>query len=143
MVLDSNGKLDAVEGIIGYRFKERRLLQDALFAAISENSKRLALLGNAALRLVCIAEGYEASHNRGHINDILAEKWNKEGIAKRGFEKGLDSFVVTHASCQGKVPSGIMTTSVEAILGAVFYDSGRDIASVQNVMTVLGLELRN
>jgi len=56
-------RIRAVEGIIGYEFQEKSLLLKALEAAgataASQGNKRLALIGDAALRLVLYEFGYE------------------------------------------------------------------------------------
>ena len=56
-----------------------------------------------------------------------------------GRQHGLDG-VVCHNPSQGlTVPVGVMTATLEAIIGAIYLDSGKDIASVQSVMATLGL----
>lgn len=56
-------RIRAVEGIIGYESQDKSLLLKALEAAgataASQGNKRLALIGDAALRLVLYEFGYE------------------------------------------------------------------------------------
>jgi ribonuclease-3 len=56
-------RIRAVEGIINYEFHSKSLLAKALEAAgatmASQGNKRLALIGDAALRLVLYEFGYE------------------------------------------------------------------------------------
>lgn len=75
----------------------------------------------------------------GVINPLLDRVSGNQNIAKIGFEKGLDQFVYKNPSQYGNVSPGPMASTVEALLGAVFLDSGEDIDAVRRVMLVLGL----
>lgn len=60
-------------------------------------------------------------------------------LGQIGFARGINSFILLNPSLRGTVPTSLMATTVEAILGAVYLDSRRDIAPVLRVVIHLGL----
>jgi ribonuclease III len=60
-------------------------------------------------------------------------------LAQIGFARGIDSFILLNPSLRGTVPKSLMATTMEAILGAVYLDSQKNIASVLRVVIRLGL----
>lgn len=68
---------------------------------------------------------------------------NKRGsnyrLGQVGFARGINSFILLNPSLRGTVPQSLMATTVEAILGAVYLDSQRDIAPALRLVTCLGL----
>ena len=61
-----------------------------------------------------------------------------ENLAIRGFSHALDRCVITNAGHVGRISERMMATAVEAIVGAVFKDSGFDNEAVRAVMARLG-----
>jgi ribonuclease-3 len=51
----------------------------------------------------------------------------------------LDKFVETNPAQKGKVSKGTRATTVEAIIGAVWVDSGKNASQVNRVMENMGL----
>ena len=60
-------------------------------------------------------------------------------LAQIGFARGIDSFILLNPSLRGTVPTSLMATTMEAILGAVYLDSQKNIAPVLRVVIRLGL----
>lgn len=60
-------------------------------------------------------------------------------LAQVGFAKGIDKVILLNPSLQGVVQQRLMATTMEAILGAVYLDSHRDIQAVLRVSVHLGL----
>lgn len=60
-------------------------------------------------------------------------------LGQIGFARGINSFILLNPSLRGTVPQNLMATTVEAILGAVYLDSQRDISAVLRVVIRLGL----
>lgn len=56
-----------------------------------------------------------------------------------GRQNGLEAYVNANPSQLGVVPNGTLAATVEAILGAVYLDTARDIDIVKAVMRALGL----
>lgn len=71
-----NDRIQAVEDITGYRFADPKILCEALQAAgstlssRSDGNKRLAKVGDTALRLVLDSDGYEKGANRGRRQNL-------------------------------------------------------------------------
>lgn len=60
-------------------------------------------------------------------------------LAEIGFAKGLDPLIYKNPSQVGAVSAKPMALTVEALLGAVFMDSGKSADAVRRVMAELGL----
>ncbi|KAL1967213.1 hypothetical protein VTN77DRAFT_3504 [Rasamsonia byssochlamydoides] len=143
-----DNRIQAVEEIIGYQFNDPAILREALQAAgfysvtmpsRIDGNKNLALLGDAALKLVLVSDGYKQGAFKGIIGKVVSDTGSNENLANVGFQKKLDQFVYTNPSQGGVVSWRVMATTVEAILGAVFMDSAMDIHIVKQVTAVLGL----
>jgi ribonuclease III len=52
---------------------------------------------------------------------------------------GLESCVITNPGHIGPVSSGMLSTTVEAILGAIYLDSKKDMSVMQTVLIALEL----
>jgi len=60
-------------------------------------------------------------------------------LAIVGRAKGLDKFVLVNPSQRGLVSVGVMASTIEAIIGAVWLDTDGDLSIVQSVIMELGL----
>ena len=60
-------------------------------------------------------------------------------LAQAGRVAGLDALVIGNPSQLGMVSDKTVATTVEALLGAVYLDSGKDIVAVKSAMRALGL----
>jgi ribonuclease III len=143
-------KISAVEVAIGHKFADFSTIWEALQAAgsgvlrigsrrIVDGNKTLALVGDAALKLLMIKEGYEEGTGRGAINDAVSGTGSNANLARIGFAKGLDLLICMNPSHIGPVTPSMMATSVQAILGAVYLDCGLELNGLKHVMTTLGL----
>ncbi|KAF3391605.1 hypothetical protein F1880_007468 [Penicillium rolfsii] len=142
-IVHSAQHIRELEEIIGYEFRDKSLLDRALQAAgfgpLREGNKPLALIGDATLKLIIRMMGYETNSPIGrttHIHDISAANDNLWQI---GFARKIDTFIHLSPSSRGVVQNRLMATTMEAILGAVYLDSGKDIAAVLRVVVRLGL----
>ncbi|KAB8264066.1 ribonuclease III domain-containing protein [Aspergillus pseudonomiae] len=104
-----------------------------------DGHKDLAQLGDAVLRLILVKDGYQAHATRGQINDTHSGKASNAFLARIGFQKGFDRYLYVNPSQGGTVSDKVMATTVEAILGAVYIDSGENIQAVRSVVAELGL----
>jgi ribonuclease-3 len=127
--------LSEVEKIIGYKFKNRSLLQTALTHSSYSNehkvesNERLEFLGDAVIELVITKilflefKGREGDLSKIRSN-IVSEKPLSEAIDRLGLEKYLikgvgESKNTTHSYA-------IKCDMFEAICGAIYIDSGID-----------------
>lgn len=80
----TDGRIEAVEGIICYLFTNKALLREALQAAGCysaaapyriDGNKDLALVGDAALRLALVSDGYDKHACRGNSQTHSIRSW--------------------------------------------------------------------
>ncbi|KAL8910887.1 MAG: hypothetical protein Q9171_003842 [Xanthocarpia ochracea] len=149
-----NNAVDGVEHIIGYVFKDRFLLWEALQAAgssvlqagnrtIPNGNKRLALLGDTILQLVLVEQWYAGGQARDTSDGspVVFDRdrqrvGSNNNLNTLGIQAGLD-FFVNLAGGTTVVSPVTMSATVEAILGAVYLDGG--LQAVTPVMQALGL----
>ncbi|KAF1985768.1 RNAse III [Aulographum hederae CBS 113979] len=145
----SDATREALEGLLHHTFANPDLLWEALQAPgarivrfsdrlDTDGNKRLALLGDACLRQSLVAEWLETEHIRraqNRISTVLANNY----LAQVGQDLELERYI-NNNRCQGSLISvGTMATTVEALVGAVFLDSGMDSQVVQALARELGL----
>ena len=159
-------KTRGVEAIIGYSFTDPLILWEALQAAgsgicsagtrrFADGNKRLAMLGDAILKLVLVQEWYGSSDVRGILpflsttvapasdtgleraSDIVGRVGSNANLGRVGRLYGLDEFICRNPSQAVYISPNTMAATVEAILGAVYLDGG--INHVSQVMQTLGL----
>ncbi|EEQ34997.1 putative ribonuclease III [Microsporum canis] len=134
---------EAVEGILDYSFKDKCLVLQALSlpgsSAYSTGNKGLAQVGDAAVRLHIISEGHQRGMSRGQISAILGRVSNNNNLAEVGVKKNLGESIFINRSQVGSISPGSMATTVEALLGAVYIDSEKDMDKLKNSMNALGL----
>ncbi|KAH8693223.1 putative RNAse III [Talaromyces proteolyticus] len=128
-----------LERMISYEFNDKTLVNHALtsagYALPVDGNKDLAMVGDAVLKVVLVTDGY----TRGQINDVVSTKGSKVSLAEAGFRNGLDGFIYVNPAQGGHVSDGVMATAVEAIFGAVYIDSGRDITPVERAIAAFQL----
>lgn len=104
-----------------------------------DGNKTLALVGDAALKLLMIKEGFEEGTGRGAINDAVSGTGSNANLARIGFAKGLDLLISMNPPHIRPITPSMMTTSVQTILAAVYLDCGLELSVLKHVMTTLGL----
>jgi ribonuclease-3 len=130
----------ALETTLGYRFKSRHLLEQALTHAsvrsgrsARENNERLEFLGDRVLGLA-IAEMLAESHPDDTEGE-LAKRFNRlvrgqacAAVARR-IELGPYLIVSgSEAESGGRDKDTILADAIEALLGAIFLEAGFDTA---------------
>lgn len=70
---------------------------------------------------------------------LLKKEACNENLSLRGKEFGLDQYMENNPAHKGKVPNGTRATTVEALLGAVWIDSGKNMDEVDRVRVALDL----
>ena len=58
-------------------------------------------------------------------------------LGQIGFSLGLDVYIQLNPSAQGVVPERLMATTIEAIIGAVYLDSNKDIIVIRRLIVHL------
>jgi len=127
--LDSNCNL---EDIIGYNFKDKKLLDEALTHKSCKkpyNNERLEFLGDAVLDLVVgeyLFRKFPDFHE-GNLSKLRASIVNEKGFQKFAQELSLGSCIHISAAEEnnnGRTKASICSNAFEAVMGAVYLDGG-------------------
>jgi len=138
--------MNDLERQLEYKFKQATLLKTALTHASFVNEKnleptasneRLEFLGDAVLQ-VCISNMLYHHFNKmaeGELSRRRAALVREETLASIARLLGLGAFILMgqgEIKCGGREKDSILANAVEAILGAIYLDSG--ITTVQSVI---------
>lgn len=136
-------RVNAVVAIINYEFTNIALLLTALEAAgasiTQQGNKRLALIGDAALRLVLHEFGFENEYSIGDMTMALNTHATNAHLAGIFDNLGLDAFIQLNPSAQGVIPERLKATTIEAIIGAVYLDCNKDIMTIRQLILHLNI----
>ncbi|GAB1734925.1 hypothetical protein NU219Hw_g4t1 [Hortaea werneckii] len=126
-----------IERVTGYRFRSEDLLQTALIAFYH---KRMALVGDTVLKTAILDDWYEegTTVERGHnLQQKLAENATPQAWAR---QVDLGPLIVLHA---GQVPGNIssrqLSDAVEALILAIWLDTGKDLDVIKQVIRTMDL----
>jgi ribonuclease III len=136
---------DILEGRIGYTFKDRKLLENALThrSYVNENpsagmrdNQRLEFLGDAVLGLVITDHLYNEHPDlpEGQLAKLRASVVNMHalaGVARGLGEGGLGEYLLLGRGEEltgGRDKASILADGLEAVLGAVYLAEGIDVA---------------
>ena len=149
-----SGELDEVQARLHYRFRNERLLVEALThkSYLNEarrfgegDNERLEFLGDAVLNLVVSAYLVEAfpEADEGELSKLRSRLVSEEtlcGVARRIDLGGAIRLGRGETLTQGRNKPSIMADGLEALLAAVFVDGGLESAS-QCVRSIFEEEL--
>lgn len=123
--------LNKLQKIIGYKYKDEGLLEQALThrSSGSKNNERLEFLGDGILNFVIAAAIYKQKPraDEGEMSRLRAHLVRKETLAEVGRELELGDYLRLGG---GELKSGgfrrdsTIADCVEAILGAIYLDDG-------------------
>lgn len=125
-------KLDNIQSILDYRFKNSDLLEQALTHrsySQNNNNERLEFLGDSVLSLVISENIYqrESGADEGELSRLRSSLVKEEALARVARDIGLGDFIYLGG---GELKSGgfrrssILSDALEAIIGAIYLDSG-------------------
>ncbi len=133
--------LRAFQAQLGYSFKDAALLQLALThpsvaheqGMVLQHNQRLEFLGDAVLQLVLTRELYEQfpSVGEGPLTKARAHLVNRRSLAEQGRRLGIGEHLVVSRGEErsgGRRRPSALADVYEALLGAIFLDSGFDAA---------------
>lgn len=126
----SYGKFIRVRKIIGYEFKNKHLLQQAVThsshtARLSENYERLEFLGDRVLGVSIASLLYRMFPNEpeGSLSQRHTGLVCKETVAEVALTLHLDKFMVV-ANEEIRENENVLCDVCEAVIGAIFMDAG-------------------
>ncbi len=134
--------LDDFELLVGYRFRDPRLLRTALrhrsilaeiSATRSEINERLEFLGDAALDLIVSEQLYMKYPNarEGYLARMKSLAVSGRQLASKARKLGLGEYLQLSASERktgGRTRRSILEDALEAVIGAIYLDGGLDAA---------------
>ncbi|EME42661.1 hypothetical protein DOTSEDRAFT_36487 [Dothistroma septosporum NZE10] len=146
--LDDPVFLDAVEVVqdfTDYRFNSHAYVREALHAQrvpISigdriclQGNQRLAMLGDSLLRLAILEEWQGRVQYCRETENEGSRLWSNASLFRIGRLHGVDDLLCSVSDSQFMRPGvEMVATAMEAILGAIWLDSGKSIAIVKRVV---------
>lgn len=125
-----------VETWTGHCLNDNRILFEVLRA---DSNSRLAMLGDKALGLALIDNWRVTGESKGTATRILQGVASNANLGEVASRAGLEPHVVANPGHLGPILHRTLATAVEAILGALWVDSGKDIQAIKDAMTNMGL----
>ena len=127
-------ELSRLESKLGYRFKDRRKLAEALTHKSYKkpyNNERLEFLGDAVLDLVVGEYLYEKfpQAKEGELSKMRASLVNEAGFKKLADALDLGRFIYISAAEEnnkGRSKPSLLSNAYEALMGAIYLESGLD-----------------
>lgn len=136
MILRSN-PYKKLEAALGYRFRKRRLLEQAITHPSyaheqvdpTPDNQRLEFLGDAALGLISAAILYESRPDatEGALTNIRSSLSSTKALAEIAQRAELGAFLRLGRGEErggGRIRPTILADALEAVLGAAFLDGG-------------------
>ncbi len=133
-------ELRELEEKLGYRFKNRELLLQALTHPSYrgdghdvQDYERLEFLGDAVLELIVTAYLFRTFPDRdeGELTRYRALLVNREILSRDAAKLGLGEFLLLghgESKSGGRSRKSILSNSLEALMGAIFVDGGYEEA---------------
>lgn len=136
-------ELSKLEDIIGYRFRDRQLLQRAVthssyanehLGSPSEGNERLEFLGDAVLGACVGLQLYNRYQDKeeGYLTKMRASIVCERSLGNAGRKLGINAFLLLsrgEESGGGRERVSIIADCMEAIIGAAYLDGGFDAAN--------------
>jgi ribonuclease-3 len=127
-------KLDELQKCLGYRFKDKTLILEALTHKSykkAKNNERLEFLGDAVLDLVVGEYLFHKFPNidEGKLSKMRASLVNEEGFKKLALRLNLGKYLLLSAAEEhnkGREKPSLLSNAYEALMGAVYLETGLD-----------------
>ena len=125
-------RLEEFEKIVGYTFKDKDLLKEALTHKSFKspvNNERLEFLGDAVLDLVVGEYLFKKlpKANEGELSKLRASLVNEEGFAKLAKRLSIGKFIYisqAEENNQGRTKPSLLSNAFEAVMGAIYLEEG-------------------
>ncbi|GAB1734926.1 hypothetical protein NU219Hw_g5t1 [Hortaea werneckii] len=133
-----------IQDLAGYRFKDENILLDALDTTglrVRQSNPRLALLGDAILKFVILDDWFPTGTPKGAGNHHVSSIGSNANLAAAARLHGIEACVLTHPGHRGPVSQATLSTTIEAIIGAVYLDSEKDMDAVRALMEAMDLTI--
>ncbi|KAI8936254.1 hypothetical protein NX059_006676 [Plenodomus lindquistii] len=151
-LIDAAARVGHIEVHTGYTFKDRLLCIEALKitakhwplyykGALVElgRNNRLALLGDRALSLACCDMWFRSGNSTAQYSSIHPLVESRKALDLVGREMNLDRDILLHEPRTLPLNDEVAET-LEAIIGAIYLDSNKNISRVEEVIRKLGVD---
>ncbi|KAJ5360847.1 hypothetical protein N7517_010038 [Penicillium concentricum] len=146
MDLPSDQEIEVFENVVlqkVYHFTQRALIREALQGSAPFNAggnKTLAMAGDALLDQSLIDQGRSRKKSPEEITNVLNTVASNKNLRDRAIAIGLDPFLIKNPGQWGVIAGkNVMADAMQAIIGAVYYDSNKNREDCERVMAVLGI----
>ncbi len=123
--------INNLQQILNYQFRDSKLLENALShrSYSSENNERIEFLGDSILNMVIALELFHRfpTHQEGELTRMRAKLVRGDTLAELAREFELGRYIKMSSSelrSGGSERDSILADSLEAIIGAIYLDSG-------------------
>ncbi|KAK4069761.1 uncharacterized protein Triagg1_6891 [Trichoderma aggressivum f. europaeum] len=134
-----------VQDILQYQFRDSKLLEEALRAPGTDpgttrqnprahGNKGLAMIGDAVLRLAVVDDGIVDGKTTQSCHQLCVAEISNIALSKTLKKWEIGRFVKLHPGQKGVISPGTGASTAEALVGAVWIDSGRDFTTVHRVI---------
>lgn len=135
-------KFKRLEEKIGYKFRKRDLLQEALTHRSSNqpyNNERLEFLGDSILNFTIANYLYRKfpESNEGSLSKLRSSLVSKSGLYKVAKYLNLGEFLLlsdAEEKNRGRIKKSLLSNSVEAIIAAIYIDSGDNLYLTEEII---------
>ncbi|CUU70215.1 ribonuclease III [Campylobacter hyointestinalis subsp. hyointestinalis] len=136
-------KLKRLENLVGYEFKNKELLKEALTHKSMKtgcNNERLEFLGDAVLDLIVgeyLFSKFEHT-DEGNLSKLRAALVNEKSFAKLSNSINLGEFLylsTAEENNNGRNKPSLLSDALEALMGAIYLESG--LEKVKDIFTKL------
>lgn len=125
-----------------HSFHDNHVLVEALDTtglSRAESNQRLAMLGDKALGMALIDDWRVTGEPKVTAMLILNNVASNVNLGEVASKAGLGLHIKANPGQVGPVSRKTLATTVEAVLGAIWEDSGKDIQAVKTAMMNMGL----
>ncbi len=138
MSAEESVDFEACEAILGYRFRDRALLESALTHASGADhrlasNERMEFLGDAILGAVVCEQLYEQFPDflEGDLTKLKSVVVSRSTCAKISRELGIEPFLILGKGMTNSpnVPPSVLSDVFESLVAAIYLDGGRDAAA--------------
>jgi len=134
--MPNNNNLNELEEKLGYSFKDKKLLDEALTHKSftkEYNNERLEFLGDAVLDLIVGEYLFEKFPKtaEGNLSKLRASLVNEKGFEKLAKLLDLGKYIrisMAEENNKGRTKPSILANGFEAVMGAIYLESGLEKA---------------
>ncbi|EUC39445.1 hypothetical protein COCMIDRAFT_10509 [Bipolaris oryzae ATCC 44560] len=138
-----------IETILQYHFSNYELLEEALLAAGAaasskdiegdvQGNKRLALLGDSVIQEAVLEPWYNSEESTAEGHDRVKNLCRNTKLSQVAQRSKISTYVTKNPCQEGQVPQETAASTIEALVGAIYLDSGKDMSTVKKVLKAIG-----